>query len=174
MVIELVKSHSNTSTSSVESGIFEEIFEDIIEPATSVPTQNVGEKVRQTLVEAKKDKRIIIGLKEAISYLTNTTTPEQTLFCFLTPSKSGDSANHMHLVLLKAFCFENDIYIIQLDSPEKLSRILGSKTLESCALVQRTSEADDDIFSNLENSLIDHCEAFWDELVQPVVKLPEK
>ena len=145
-----------------------------MEPATSVPTPNVGDKVRQTLVEAKKDKRIIIGLKEAISYLTNTATPEQTLFCFLTPSKSGDSANHMHTVLLKAFCFENDIYIIQLDSSEKLGRVLGAKSMESCALVQRTSSEDDNNFSNLENSLIDHCENFWDELVQPIVKLPEK
>jgi growth arrest and DNA-damage-inducible protein len=83
-----------------------------------------------------------------------------------------DHTAHMNSILLRAFCFENDIYIVQLDSAEKLSKILNTSDV-TCALVQRSNIASD-TYNFAETMLIDHCEDFWDEVVQPIIKLPDK
>lgn len=162
------KSLSNTSTTSIDSGIF-----DIdISSADKEPTKkmNIGEAVKKILADASKEKRVISGVKNAIKFLNDTENPEHTLFFFMAPTV--DHTTHMSTILLKAFCFENDIYIVQLDSMEKLSRILNIENT-SCALVQR-SDIENDIYSSDEMLLIDHCEDFWDEIIQPVIRLPEK
>lgn len=181
MVKEFNKSLSNTSTTSVESGIFDDFESDEIE--NLVP---VGETVKDILREALSESRLIKGWKSAINYLNETEFPEHSLFFFLVPTANGsDCISHMQEVMMKAFCLDNDIYVIQLDSAEKLNKILGSAKSENhqCALVQRSAalkcqNQDDGIdlddFSELENSLIDYCEEFWSEPLQPIVRLPEK
>lgn len=144
---------------------------------------NIGEIVQEILLEAQREKRVISGLNNASKYLKETEKPEHSLFFFIAPTLTGDSLTHMQEVVLQAFCFESDIYIIQLDSAEKLNFILGSKRGDTCALVQRSGvkdlgndleEIDFGNFTRLENLLIDHCEEFWSEPIQPVIKLPEK
>ncbi|XP_049544744.1 uncharacterized protein LOC125956690 [Anopheles darlingi] len=129
----------------------------------------IGLTVRETLLCANRENRAVVGLSESIHALSR--TPQKILFCFL-----ASSTDHMHEVLLEAFCFEHDIYIIKLDNGEKLSRTLGSNQLESCVLIQkRWSEGSH--CENLtpdENELIDYCEAQWEEPVKPIIKLPEK
>lgn len=184
----------------------------------------VGVTAKRALLVANIEERVVVGLSDAIQALAK--TPEEFLFCFMAPPKPGDSATHMHEVLLQAFCFEHDIYIIkvgfiilftiqqppppkllatfhlklicihlkqrhafinsptlslsslpkQIDSAEKLSRLLGSTTLQSCALVQKTMSADHqhEILSKVEDQLVDYCEEHWEDPVKPVVKLPEK
>jgi hypothetical protein len=39
--------------------------------------------------------------------------PEKALFCILPQSSQGNAALHIQSVLLQAFCYENDIHIIQ-------------------------------------------------------------
>jgi ribosomal protein L7Ae-like RNA K-turn-binding protein len=131
---------------------------------------NVGEAVKKILADASKDKRVISGVKSAIKFLNETENPEHSLFFFMAPTV--DHTAHMSTILLKAFCFENDIYTVQLDSMEKLSRILNVEGT-SCALVQR-SDIENDLYTNDETLLIDHCEDYWDEVVQPIIRLPEK
>ena len=80
----------------------------------------------------------------------------------------------MQEVVLQAFCFESDIYIIKLDSAEKLTRIVGCEHEVTCALIQKHFHNQAKKFSELESCLIDHCEDFWDEPIQPIIKLPEK
>lgn len=181
MVKEFNKSLSNTSTVSVESGIY-----DMEEYSIGTPAEldiNIGEVVQQILLEAQKESRVISGLNNASKYLKETDNPEHSLFFFIAPSIAGDSLTHMQEVVLQAFCFESDIYIIKVDSAEKLSFILGSKRSDTCALVQRSAvkdlgnnvdELDFGTFTKIENLLIDHCEEFWSEPIQPVIKLPEK
>lgn len=134
----------------------------------------VGVTAKRALLMANIEERVVVGLSDAIQALAK--TPEEFLFCFMAPPKPGDSATHMHEVLLQAFCFEHDIYIIKIDSAEKLSRLLGSSTLQSCALVQKTMSADHqhEILSKVEDQLVDYCEEHWEDPVKPVVKLPEK
>jgi ribosomal protein L7Ae-like RNA K-turn-binding protein len=163
------KSLSNTSTTSVDSGIFD-IDISSTDKDTSGSTMNIGEAVKKILSDANKDKRVISGVKNSIKFLNETENPEHTLFFFMAPTV--DHTSHMSTILLKAFCFENDIYIVQLDSMEKFSRILNIEAT-SCALVQRSNIVND-VYSNDETVLIDHCEYFWDEVVQPIIRLPEK
>ncbi|XP_041773601.1 uncharacterized protein LOC121594427 [Anopheles merus] len=131
----------------------------------------IGATVRRALVAASREDRAIVGLSESINALSK--TPEDFLFCFL--AASGNPANHMHQVLLEAFCFEHDIYIIKVDSAEKLSRMLGTPRVESCALLQKSwSEGRTETITDVEDQLVDYCEEHWEAPVKPIVKLPEK
>lgn len=134
----------------------------------------IGLAAKHALLLAKIENRLIMGLSDAISHLAK--TPEEYLFCFMAPPKPGDSATHMHEVLLQAFCFENDIYIIKVDSAEKLSRLLGSSTVQSCALIQKTWSPDHqtEVLSKVEDKLVDYCEEHWEAPAKPIIKLPEK
>lgn len=176
MVKEFNKSHSNTSTTSVES-----VESGVFEMGSSEVPMNIGDTIKMILEDAQKNGRLICGLNDAAKHLTETEEPENSLFFFVAPSNVGDHSSHMSSIFLRAFCFENDIYIIQVDSAEKLNRILGSKSNHTCALVQRTLLIHDknqsqiyETFTELETALIDHCEDFWDEPVQPIIRLPEK
>ena len=172
MVKEFIKSLSNTSTTSVESGIYD--MDDL----------HVGAAVEKILVEAQHEKRVICGLNEASKYLNDTEHPEHSLFFFIAPSKAGDSVTHMQEVFLQAFCFENDIYIIQLDSADKLNRILDSPKLESCALICVNPSGDSDCegsfldqdyqMTKIENRLVDYCEDHWNDSQHSLIRLPEK
>jgi ribosomal protein L7Ae-like RNA K-turn-binding protein len=182
MVKEYFKSLSNTSTTSVESGIFDldSSSDDEYDLRQEV---NIGEKVKEILSEAQNENRLICGWNETIKYLSETEKPEHSLFFILVPSKADDKLSHMSEVFTRAFCLENDIYVIQIDSIDKFNSILGTKSHHSCALIQRSStmriehpddEIDLDEFSELENDLIDYCEDNWSARIQPIVRLPEK
>ena len=164
MIEEYIKIHSSISTRTfLESGL----------------RMNIGEAVKEILIEAKKTNRLISGLSDASKYLRETENLENSLFFFIVPSSNGNSLTHIQEVVLQSFCFENDIYIVKLDSIDKLNKIIGfEQGTETCALVQRLSQTDrsqpkKDKYTDLELVLIDHCEDFWDELVQPIIKLPD-
>lgn len=191
MVKEFNKSYSNVSTTSVDSAICDMYLtdeSDECDNATIYQTEEIdkmtlGEAVKQILIEANDESRLISGFSKVSEYLNTTEFIEHSLFFFVAPSTKSDNITHMQEIILKSFCFENDIYIVQLDSAEKLNEILGSGRSDKCALVQRSAVkdlksindlVDLDKFTKLENILIDNCEEFWSELVQPVIKLPEK
>lgn len=129
---------------------------------------NIGELMRSALISAQMENRLIIGLSEMAKYLSE--TPDDAFICFMAPPKLGDSATHMHEVLLEAYCYENDIYIIKIDNSEKLSRLLSSSSLESCALIQKKHIQQ---LSSAENALVDYCEEYWDAPQQPIIQLPD-
>lgn len=157
-------------------------------------TSKVGIDLQRALKTAQKESRIIVGVPAAVKFLA--AIPEDTLFCILAPPQMGDSAAHIHQVLLKAFCFENDIYIIQVsglklslesqfnefksleyfqvDSAEKLGRLLNMECLETSVLVQksRVDASSEEILSPAEDAIIDFCEENWEAPKQPVVQLP--
>lgn len=136
-----------------------------------IVVEPIGATVRRALVAANLEDRAIVGLSESINALSK--TPEDFLFCFL--AASGNPANHMHQVLLEAFCFEHDIYIIKVDSAEKLSRMLGTQRIESCALLQKSWSAGcTETVTDVEDQLVDYCEEHWELSIKPIIKLPEK
>ncbi|KAH8415840.1 hypothetical protein KR222_001918 [Zaprionus bogoriensis] len=132
----------------------------------------IGRTVKSALRRAQSESRVIVGLSAAINVLSK--SPEGSLFCLMAVPKDGDSATHMHEVLLEAFCYENDIYVIKVDDATKLSRILGQESIESCCLVQKTWPGDmnEEHLSKAENQLVDYCEAHWDAPQHPIVQLP--
>ncbi|KAM7344950.1 growth arrest and DNA damage-inducible 45 isoform 1-T1 [Cochliomyia hominivorax] len=132
----------------------------------------IGRTVKNALLKAQIESRVIVGLSAAIKVLSK--AAEGSLFCIMAVPQDGDSATHMQQVLLEAFCYENDIYVIKVDCPMKLSRILGKTTIESCCLVQKTWTGDhnEESLNKLESLLVDHCEAFWDSPQKPIIQLP--
>lgn len=139
----------------------------------------LGDAVKIILEEAKKENRLICGLDNVSRYLKEVDHPENSLFFFMTPSVSVESVTHMTEVVLQSFCFENDIYIVKLDCHAKLSNILNCGHQQvTCALIQKKLESASDGRRGVKNTrfeeiLIDHCEDFWDEPVQPIVRLPD-
>ncbi|EDW46733.1 growth arrest and DNA damage-inducible protein GADD45 alpha [Drosophila sechellia] len=131
----------------------------------------IGRTIKSALLRAQSEARVIVGLSAAINVLSK--SPEGSLFCLMAQPKVGDSATHMHEVLLEAFCYENDIYVIKVDDATKLSRILGQDSVESCCLVQKVwADAPEEQLTKAENQLVDYCEAHWDAPQQPIVQLP--
>lgn len=155
-------------------------------------TNGIGSLCDRALRNAKTEDRLIVGLTQAIKTLSN--DPEETMFCVLAQPKPGDSAAHMQVILLEAFCYENGIYTIKVDDAEKLSNIVDAKKLENCVLMQRFKHNNnhDTItttttttmtttkqplklkFFDLEEKLIDHCEDYWDAQHKPIIRLPDE
>lgn len=133
----------------------------------------VGLKIRAALWQAQVEKRVIIGLSAAVKSLSK--TPDESLFCIMAQPNSGDSSTHMLEVLLEAYCYENDIYIIKVDSTDKLSRILGTRVNESCVLIQKNiinNTLDAENLTSVENDLVDFCEDVWDMPEKTDIILP--
>lgn len=138
--------------------------------------KDIGSTVRSALMLAMNEDRLALGLLDSVKSLAK--APEDSLFCIMAEPEIGDSATHMHEVLLEAYCYENGIYIVKVDSSSKLCRIIGTSEAVSCVLVQKSLAAsnDDDEteqYSDVENLLVDHCEAHWDVPIQPIIQLPE-
>lgn len=133
---------------------------------------HIGCTVKNALIKAQSESRVIVGLSAAITVLSK--AAEGSLFCIMAEPQDGDSATHMHEVLLEAFCYENDIYVIKVDCPVKLSRILGKNNVDSCCLVQKTWTGDhnEENLNKLESLLVDYCEAYWDSPQKLIVQLP--
>lgn len=138
----------------------------------------IGSITSKALRNAKQQDRLIVGLSQAIKTLSN--DPEDTMFCILAQPAPGDSAAHMQVILLEAFCYENGIYTIKVDDMEKLSNLVGAPKLENCVLMQRYKHESDSkqplklkIF-DLEEKLSDHCEDYWDAQHKPIIRLPDE
>lgn len=145
-----------------------------------IMTNGIGSICSTALRNAKQQDRLIVGLSQAIKTLSN--DPEDTMFCILAQPQPGDSAAHMQVILLEAFCYENDIYTIKVDDTEKLSNIVGAPKLENCVLMQRFKHDVDNTknqplklkFFDSEERLIDHCEDYWDTQHKPIIRLPDE
>lgn len=136
---------------------------------TKKSEENLGHKVRATLWCAQIEQRLIIGLNEAIKHLSN--APHESLFCILAPAAIDDTTTHIQEVLLEAYCYENDIYMMKVDATEKLTRILGIRQYQSCVLIQKPIENVDHVTA-IESELIDYCEEYWNEPTKMAISLP--
>lgn len=76
----------------------------------SRPEANLSKAVCCNLIAAKLDNRIIVGLSCVVKSLSKLS--DEGLFCIMAPPVEGDAATHMLEVLLQAYCYENDIYLI--------------------------------------------------------------
>jgi growth arrest and DNA-damage-inducible protein len=156
----------------------------VIENKTEVANQiTPGSLVKNALVQAKIEKRLIVGLTQISQFLAQDHV-NIPIFCLIAPPKTGDYATHMHEVLLKAYCLENDIYVVQLDQAEKFNRILDSLRFESCALICANPAGDSDCegsfldqdyqMTKTERRLVDYCEDHWNDSEHSTIRLPEK
>ena len=51
--------------------------------------------------------------------------PSEVMLCVLPDVVTGDVSLHIHVTLLEAFCFENEIRILKIDHPHKLQLALA-------------------------------------------------
>lgn len=152
----------------------------------AMAAKSIGEIVQTVLSVAQSAQRIILGFSDAIKLLSN--TPEEALFCFLAEPKRGDSATHIHEVLLQAFCYEHGIYIIKVDSGRKLAHVLGTLNAdETCVLIRKSADnceidanataataSQTTALSSIEEDiLVNYCENSWNDTDYCIVKLPE-
>lgn len=139
---------------------------------TATADDDTSSTVRKCLLMAKDENRVIVGLSAAVKALSK--TPEDSIFCILAPPQKGDSATHMHEVLLEAYCYEHDIYIVHVDDSQKLSQIMNASKIESCVLIQKQfSVSKIEKLSDDEMELVNYCELVWDVTNKPIVQLPE-
>ncbi|KRT84615.1 ribosomal protein [Oryctes borbonicus] len=151
------------------------------ETCKNMNRSSLGRAVRGVLAQAKIERRLICGLYQAIVYLEE--NAEDALLCLLPESRPGDVTAHMQTVLLQAFCYENCIPVITVDSSQRLATLCGitSKAKEggscACAVVTRDpnipwDENGDPPLSPGEKTLQDFYECTIEEFPRPVVQLP--
>lgn len=155
----------------------------VCEDSPKMNRNRLGRIIRTVLAEARKDSRLICGLLPAIACLDK--AADETIMCLLAESRPGDSSAHLQTVLLQAFCYENYIPVIKVDSSEKLAELCGTTSDGGggvgcqCAIITRDLTIpwnEDDNYSppmnDVEQSLADFYEATLEEYPSPVVKLP--
>ncbi|CAG9813023.1 unnamed protein product [Phaedon cochleariae] len=140
----------------------------------------LGRAVHGMLTRAKAERRLVCGLLPAIGRLEK--APEDVVFCVLPQTRPGDAATHLQTVLLQAFCYENYIPVIQVDSSEKLSEYCGLENTRncSCAIIIKdlnmplTPEEEIPVspLSATEQILADFYECTLAEFPTPVIELP--
>lgn len=186
---ELVENHSevlNNEKVSPKGYLYSEITKMCISkvehPKCKMLNRNsIGSEVRGVLTRARVERRLICGLLPAITYLEK--NPDDTLLCMLPLTRPGDAATHMQTVLLQAFCYENYIPVIQVDSSERLAEFCGIPQAKgrptecSCAIITRDpnnslNPDEDPPLSPSEQTLTDFYECTLEEYPRPVVHLP--
>ncbi|XP_023716960.1 growth arrest and DNA damage-inducible protein GADD45 gamma [Cryptotermes secundus] len=144
-------------------------------PETNMSRKSLCRAVMTVLRKAQSEKRLTCGLLPAIKLLEM--DPGSALFCIMPESSQGNAALHIQTVLLQAFCYENDIHIIQVDSAGKLGDIVtgthdGPRLDSSCVIVHQPWATDQPVLSKSEQQLVRFCHKTLDEFPQPVIKLP--
>ncbi|XP_060524086.1 growth arrest and DNA damage-inducible protein GADD45 alpha [Cylas formicarius] len=151
------------------------------EKCKMINRNKLGRALRGALIKAKAERRLICGLLPAIAYLEK--SPEDVVLCVLPQTRPGDAANHIQTVLLHAFCYENYIPVLEVDSSQKLATYCGvaKKSIDSgqcnCAIIVRDeriqlSENDSIPMSPTEQTLADFYECTIEESPRPVIELP--
>ncbi|XP_044264546.1 uncharacterized protein LOC123011253 [Tribolium madens] len=144
-----------------------------VDKCKMINRHKLGRALQGVLTEARTEGRLICGLLPAISCLENSL--EDVLLCVLPQTRPGDATTHMQTVLLQAFCFENYIPVIQVDSSEKLAQYcgLGSRMECPCAVITKDMEGrQDPPLSPSEQELTDFYECTIEEFPRPVLELP--
>ncbi|CAH1774861.1 unnamed protein product [Owenia fusiformis] len=121
-------------------------------------TMDIGASLKETLKSAHETGRTTCGVYECAQVLE--TNPDNIMMCLLPSSSDDDDVTmHIHFTLIEAFCWENDIRLMRVDSAEKLSKILGKTKNDNerptrtedfnCVLVEyptsETSEFEEDM-----------------------------
>ncbi|KAG5896428.1 hypothetical protein JTB14_022507 [Gonioctena quinquepunctata] len=140
----------------------------------------LGRAVHGMLTRARVERRLITGLLPAIACLEK--SPEEVVICVLPQTRPGDATTHIQTVLLQAFCYENYIPVIQVDSGEKLNDFCGVSQKESfsgcnCVLITKdpsmpVTPEEEFPMSPTEQILADFYECTLEEFPRPVIQLP--
>ncbi|XP_071118906.1 growth arrest and DNA damage-inducible protein GADD45 gamma-like [Haliotis cracherodii] len=141
------------------------------------PVRGIGFDLANIVREAVRTGQATHGVFQCADLLT--TNPDNVMLCILPDASDHcDVTVHIQHTLIQAFCWENDIQMIKVDSVDKLAVLLNVKSTNdavcgpvSCALIQFPSG---DLSPEMErvSQYIDHV-TFSDVYPRPVIRLPE-
>ncbi|XP_064164546.1 growth arrest and DNA-damage-inducible, gamma b, tandem duplicate 1 isoform X1 [Anguilla rostrata] len=89
-----------------------------------------GKILEEVLVSAKMNECLTIGVYESAKVMN--VDPDSVAFCVLATDEEFecDIALQIHFTLIQAFCFDNDISIVRVNDMQRLSNIVGEKSVE--------------------------------------------
>jgi len=98
--------------------------------------------------------------------------PESVTLCLLPDDQNDDIGQNIHSMLLKAFCLENGIFVIKVDSVSKRDKLLDVLQLEqdtdlNCLLIEYPASS----MSDSEEILLEFCRQSYEDLPHPFIEL---
>ncbi|XP_064164890.1 growth arrest and DNA damage-inducible protein GADD45 gamma-like isoform X1 [Anguilla rostrata] len=92
--------------------------------------RNAGKVLKEALWTANAEDRLVIGVYESAKIMNE--DPDSVAFCVLATDEEFecDIALQIHFTLIQAFCFDNDISIVRVNDMQRLSNIVGEKSVE--------------------------------------------
>ena len=145
----------------------------------------VGASLAGALRHAREQGRVTSGVYECGKLLE--TDPERVMVCVLAEpaATESDVTLHIHSTLIEAFCWENDIRLVKVDSAEKICKILGDANIPindndlaagrvarptvsdcTCILIEHPDEC-----TEAEEDLLAFHKVTFDVVPQPVIPL---
>ncbi|XP_064164892.1 growth arrest and DNA damage-inducible protein GADD45 gamma-like isoform X2 [Anguilla rostrata] len=106
--------------------------------------RNAGKVLKEALWTANAEDRLVIGVYESAKIMNE--DPDSVAFCVLATDEEFecDIALQIHFTLIQAFCFDNDISIVRVNDMQRLSNIVGEKSVEledaHCVLITNPAE----------------------------------
>ncbi|KAJ8347255.1 hypothetical protein SKAU_G00286560 [Synaphobranchus kaupii] len=103
-----------------------------------------GHTLQDLLVSARNHHCLTVGVYESAKVMN--VDPDSVAFCVLATDEEfeGDNALQIHFTLIQAFCFDNDISIVQVNDMQRLSNIVDDKSVEledaHCVLITQNPE----------------------------------
>ncbi|XP_048763547.1 growth arrest and DNA damage-inducible protein GADD45 alpha-like isoform X2 [Ostrea edulis] len=136
----------------------------------------IGEAVKDVVSMAAIDRRLVLGAMPSAEFLGE--EADNVALCLLLENKSDDVLISIQHKLVEAYCWENDIPLLKVDSEDKVRHILASKGEQnnnepddlSCILVKNA-----DKMSSSESMLADFFDYIMKNEIEPfpVITLPE-
>jgi len=141
----------------------------------------ISPSVEDTLLSAQRQGRLTCGVYESAKLLQ--TDPCGVMLCILPVNMERDITLQMQYTLIQAYCWENDIGVIKVDSSIKLNKLLSgsygrpksedehseSITDVNCVLVQYPEDA----CSESEDDVLEYCRVTCDLNPMPIIPLGE-
>ncbi|KAK3604491.1 hypothetical protein CHS0354_001171 [Potamilus streckersoni] len=100
------------------------VEETVQETAIDKTKVKSAEFLQEVLLTAMSEGRLTSGIFECANVFRM--DPDKVRLCILPVTSSTDVAIHIQHKLIEAYCWENEIQLLKVDSVEKLSAILNS------------------------------------------------
>lgn len=100
----------------------------------------VSASLKHLLLKSQKEGRLTCGIYNCGTLLSK--NPDNVMLCILREDSSNDVALNIHFTLIEAFCWENDIPVIKVDSAENLSKLLNANEKDALDIQTKWSEID--------------------------------
>lgn len=139
---------------------------------------DIGEALKEVLLKALEAERITCGAFAGAKLLSS--NPDNVSLCILPDvNPTVDVTVHIQHKLIEAYCWENDIPVLKVDSMEKLTSLCKTKTGNemnsvdtsdlSCILIEypQTGTDTDETISKFYNNILIN-----DVYPRPIIDLP--